>query len=237
MDALVRKLRGRCPHGWAVRSPCIPSSRFEQHKVPRGFSEHERAFIRTRLVEAARTQFSRFGYRKASVEDMARAAGISKGSFYLFFESKAAAFMAAAEAVESELRSRFEAEVAEVPSIGNATDRLRHLFAFHLEALGSTPFLRVALDPEETAALFRELPPALLEAHSRADNAFIEGVLSDWRRDGFPLAVAPATLTAVLKALYVVKLNEDIVGGGQVGDVLARLVEGAARALADPGRS
>lgn len=205
--------------------------------MPRGFSEHERAFIRTRLVEAARTQFSRFGYRKASVEDMARAAGISKGSFYLFFESKAAAFMAAAEAVESELRGRFEAEMAEAPSIENVADRLRHLFTFHLEALGSTPLLRVALDPEETAALFRELPPALLEAHSQADNGYMESVLSDWRRDGLSLTVAPATLTAVLRALYVVKLNEDIVGRGQVGDVLARLVDGAARALVDPGQS
>lgn len=48
--------------------------------------------IRERLLSAGRELFSRYGLRKTTVEDITRAAGIAKGTFYLFFPSKEALY-------------------------------------------------------------------------------------------------------------------------------------------------
>lgn len=49
---------------------------------------------KTRILESAIKLFSSQGYNKASVDDICREAGISKGAFYHHFESKQALFLA-----------------------------------------------------------------------------------------------------------------------------------------------
>src|SRR3989442_12651239 len=44
------------------------------------------------LVAAARAEFARRGLRGARIEDITAACGLSKGAFYLHFESKEALF-------------------------------------------------------------------------------------------------------------------------------------------------
>lgn len=44
--------------------------------------------VRDAILDAAERLLARFGYRKMSVEDIAREAGIGKGTIYLHFESK-----------------------------------------------------------------------------------------------------------------------------------------------------
>ena len=44
---------------------------------------------RRRILQAATEQIVRFGYRKTSVDDVARAAGVAKGTVYLYFKNKA----------------------------------------------------------------------------------------------------------------------------------------------------
>ena len=53
----------------------------------RGPAEHD---VRDRIVVAARQHFSRFGYNKTTVADLAKAIGFSKAYVYKFFESKQA---------------------------------------------------------------------------------------------------------------------------------------------------
>jgi AcrR family transcriptional regulator len=48
---------------------------------------------KTRILESAIKLFSSQGYNKASVDDICREAGISKGAFYHHFESKQALFL------------------------------------------------------------------------------------------------------------------------------------------------
>jgi len=60
--------------------------------MPRAFTGAERAMIRERLLAAGRELFARYGLRKTTVEELARAAGIAKGTFYLFFPSKEALY-------------------------------------------------------------------------------------------------------------------------------------------------
>jgi len=54
------------------------------------------AVVSNRLVVAAREAFAQHGYAGVNVADICSAAGIAKGSFYRYFDSKEAIFLAAA---------------------------------------------------------------------------------------------------------------------------------------------
>src|SRR5260221_3345402 len=51
----------------------------------RGPADHE---VRNQIVTAAKEHFSRYGYEKTTVSDLAKAIGFSKAYIYKFFESK-----------------------------------------------------------------------------------------------------------------------------------------------------
>ena len=53
----------------------------------RGPADHE---VRDQIVTAATEHFSRYGYEKTTVSDLAKAIGFSKAYIYKFFESKQA---------------------------------------------------------------------------------------------------------------------------------------------------
>jgi AcrR family transcriptional regulator len=55
--------------------------------IARGPSDHN---VRTQIVEAAAEHFSRYGYEKTTVSDLAKEIGFSKAYIYKFFDSKQA---------------------------------------------------------------------------------------------------------------------------------------------------
>lgn len=73
------------------------------------------------IVEAAIAVFSRLGFHKARMDDIAREAGVSKGTLYWYFESKDAI-------KEALLQHLFEQEVQEVTTVlaaeGSVSERL-----------------------------------------------------------------------------------------------------------------
>ena len=60
--------------------------------MARGFTEREKENIKRSLQEACKQSWTQYGYKKTSVDDLCKQAGISKGAFYLFCESKEALF-------------------------------------------------------------------------------------------------------------------------------------------------
>src|SRR4051794_10536516 len=62
------------------------------------------------ILEAASRQFARHGFKKTSVEDIAREAGVAKGTVYLAYDSKEEIFY---HAVHRELRN-WVAEVSKI---------------------------------------------------------------------------------------------------------------------------
>src|SRR5215470_2305575 len=73
--------------------------------MPKGFTDREKALIRAGLLEKGRELFATYGLRKTNVEDLTRAVGISKGAFYLFFESKEALFFELLEHFEADFQA------------------------------------------------------------------------------------------------------------------------------------
>ncbi len=60
--------------------------------MARSFTEQEKENIKRSLQAACKQSWTQYGYKKTSVDELCKQVGISKGAFYLFFESKEALF-------------------------------------------------------------------------------------------------------------------------------------------------
>lgn len=61
--------------------------------MPKGFTEQERINISEKLITECKLSWKKYGYKKTSIDDLCKKVGISKGAFYLFFETKESLFM------------------------------------------------------------------------------------------------------------------------------------------------
>lgn len=88
---------------------------------------------RRRLLEAAEQVFGELGFRRASIAEIVRRAGVAQGTFYLYFASKEDIFRALVRHMSHELRKAIATAVA------GLSDR------FEIEREGYRTFFRFVL--------------------------------------------------------------------------------------------
>ena len=94
----------------------------------RGPADHE---VRSQIVAAATEHFSRYGYEKTAVSDLAKAIGYSKAYIYKFFESK----QAIGEMICANCLQEIVAEVrSAVAQADQPPEKLRRMFKSITEA-------------------------------------------------------------------------------------------------------
>src|SRR5207249_8869935 len=88
----------------------------------RGPADHT---VREQIVVAAREHFSRYGYAKTTVSDLAKSIGFSKAYIYKFFDSK----QAIGEAICARTLTSIVAAVEEaVASAATPSEKFRRMF-------------------------------------------------------------------------------------------------------------
>ncbi|KUZ40901.1 AcrR family transcriptional regulator [Burkholderia territorii] len=101
----------------------------------RGPSDHE---VRAQIVDAATEYFSRYGYEKTTVSDLAKEIGFSKAYIYKFFDSK----QAIGQVICANRLAAIVAAVSEnVDGAHGATEKFRRMFKTLL-ASGSQLFFQ-----------------------------------------------------------------------------------------------
>ncbi len=94
----------------------------------RGPVEHD---VRAQIATAAREHFSRYGYEKTTVSDLAKAIGFSKAYVYKFFESK----QVIGEMICSNCLAKIEAEIRQaVAEAEHPPEQLRQMFKAIVQA-------------------------------------------------------------------------------------------------------
>jgi AcrR family transcriptional regulator len=93
--------------------------------VRRAMSDTEKAGRRTDILAAAKKVFARKGYHATTIADIAKAAKLSYGSIYWYFDSKDALFHALMEAEGQALRDHVTEAMDSTPARGSPDAPLR----------------------------------------------------------------------------------------------------------------
>ncbi len=173
--------------------------------MPKAFKPDEKEAIRTRLVEEGSQRFATLGLQKTSVEELARACGISKGAFYGFFESKEALFLVVMELVEK----RFRQELLEKLSEPGPTPRARlvALLGHAFQRWKDIPTMQF-LALSEYDQLMRRMPVDIFEEHKKADNEFMAELIERCRGAGIPIQISAVEMRQLSYALVLTSLHE-----------------------------
>ncbi len=174
--------------------------------MPKGFTEYEKELIRKRLIEQGYKQFSAYGLKKTKVEELAEAAKISKGAFYLFYESKEALFMDVAELAEQRYRQEILATIA-LPG-PSPRARLLAVFKKALALLKKIPILQF-FTSSDYDLLFRRIPAEKLQEHLASDRMFFEELVTRCQNAGIPIVARPEEISSLLYPLVLAIMHED----------------------------
>lgn len=188
----------------------------------RGPADHE---VRDQIVAAAKEHFSRYGYEKTTVSDLARAIGFSKAYIYKFFESK----QAIGEMICANCLRQIEDEVAAaVAEAEQPPDKLRRLFKVTTEA-SLRLFFQDRKLYEIAASAATERWQSVL-AYEERTQKLLRGVLMEGRQSGDFERKTPLDETAM--AIYLVMrpyldpllLQHSFEGVGEAPGLLVSLV-------------
>ena len=172
--------------------------------MPRAFSEKEKEVIRRQMRERSKHLFELHGLRKTSVDEITQAAGISKGAFYQFYDSKEELFLEIMEQMESELRESI-LEYTVQPK-ANARQNVRQILSRFLLTYDAYPLLR-NFNQADFDYLVRKLPPERAQAHTNRDQKFFESFIKKVKREGIALKVPPRVALNLIFSLFLFSLH------------------------------
>jgi AcrR family transcriptional regulator len=190
--------------------------------MPKGFTEREKTIIRAKLLEKGRECLVTYGIRKTNIEDLTDAAGISKGAFYLFFESKETLFFEIFGQFEDEYQTRL-LDVAAQPG-ESPRDVVKHYLRSAFSIWRAHP-LFTRFDQAEFEYLVRKLPEEVVQANARKDEVFIDRLFEQWRGRGIDLDCSPGLFFGLTRALFFVSLRADEIGPENYSAVIELLID------------
>ncbi len=174
--------------------------------MPKAFSPQERERIESRLIAVGKRLINRSGIRFLVVDDVAREAGISKGSFYSFHPSREEFILAVFESWEKEHRGALIREVVE--GEGSFHERLERFFIGAFRILEKEPGL-ATLGVKDIQMIMERLPPERIEAHKAADDrALAEAFGGKEGMELFPPTLLMA-LQGLAPALFAIALHRE----------------------------
>ncbi|MFY1826093.1 TetR/AcrR family transcriptional regulator [Myxococcus fulvus] len=137
-------------------------------------SEH-----RIAILDAATDSFSRLGFKKTSIEDIAKRAGIGKGTVYLHFESKEALLGAVIDRNRGEALVHLEAAVRRA---GSPEAKLRTFIEVREAQL--TRVTRTLSLPEATMLEFIPVAEPFLREDRARELALLESIIVEGKAQG-----------------------------------------------------
>ncbi len=131
-----------------------------------GKRQQKKEITRRAIVSAAVDLFSRNGYEKTSIEDLAKAAGIGKSTVYTYFKAKEEIFLAFCD---EEFEYSFTALRDRVDAEAPLIEQLHALFMSQYEFVTSNRefgriLIRETLFPETVTSLAKESNQRYLDA-------------------------------------------------------------------------
>ncbi len=196
--------------------------------MPKHFQAKEKEIIYHRLMEEGKKSWGLYGIKRTNIDEICHAVGISKGSFYSFFDSKELFFM--------EIREKSEQEIKEIlmevtlHHEGSSKERFIAALSEVFQEVRRHPWLiSLMKNRGEYEQLLRKLPQERVEKHIAEDQEDIEKLMMLLGLD--TEAVDIKTVATAIRALFFILLHEQELGKEHIESVINLLVEGLAERL------
>ena len=188
------------------------------------FTDEQNKQIRNDLIWEARRCGITIGMRKTSVERLTEAVGISKGSFYKFFDSKELLFFAVLENIHTECFMAAQKSLQENESLPPAGRAAAAILAACRWLADTKAFVFIENDAD---FLLHRLPEEVKSAHYHDDETHIRALLE---AGGLQPKGGMALAAATVRGLILTVSHQEQIGA-LYPQVLETLVRGASREL------
>ena len=188
------------------------------------FTDEQNEQIRNDLIREAQRCGITIGMRKTSVEQLTEAVGISKGSFYKFFDSKELLFFAVLEDIHTECFAAAQKSLQENAALDPADRAAAAILAACRWLSRTKAFVFIENDAD---FLLHRLPEEVKTAHYHDDETHIRQLLEKY--DLVPNCGISLAAAMVRGLILTVSHKEQI--GELYPQVLETLVYGACREL------
>ena len=188
------------------------------------FTEYETEQLRKALLKETRHCAVTLGMKKTSVDQLTKAVGIAKGSFYKFYESKEMLFFAVLEGIHSELYGVADQALSETASLPTSERVAKAILAVckRLSDTGDMIFIE-----NDAKLLLQRLPEEVKKVHYHDDETHIRQLLEKY--DLVPKSGTSLAVATVFGLILTVSHKEQI--GELYPQVLETLVNGTCREL------
>lgn len=196
--------------------------------MPKIFSDDDRETIRKSLMKAGREHFLRYGIRRTKIEELAAEAGIAKGTFYNFFESKEDLCLTIYDLEELAMRKETE-EI--LRNVDDPEETLVALMDYSLRFVRGDSLLTRLRESGEYRLLVRGVGRERLSEHLDNDLEFAREVVEELQRKGAACRTEPKVIAGVLRAFVMLTFHENEIGKDIFTAVMGRLARWIAKGL------
>ena len=170
------------------------------------FTDEQRLQIRERLLESAQRHASQEGVMKTSLDTLTSEAGISKSSFYKFYESKEALFLEVAARWEDQILESAQQSLSSDEELTSKERAARFVYAVFetIHQMGIQRFLR-----EDLQYLNAFLPKDEARAHCLTS---ARGIFDSLRAARIRFTESEETVLAVIQLMYLSILSIGDIG-------------------------
>lgn len=174
------------------------------------FTADERERIRALLLDAGEDLFASQGLKKTSLDELVAPAGVAKGSFYAFFDSKEALYAAVMVRRAPLIAERLAPALAAPADVDGVAALLREF----TDVLTTDPFYRRLLThPDELRAVARRVAPEDIARVGPHLVTPLTDYIERGQRDGLLVAdIAPETVMGVMRSAGLIVMNRELFG-------------------------
>ena len=191
--------------------------------MAKAFTESGKELIRQNLLQKGRDYFTRYGLKKTSVEELAQAVGIAKGSFYKFFDSKEALFLAVHEASEEKLRNDLMSRLEEIK---DPADKLRLFLKNSFLIMEEDPLLATVFSKGGLDGISGFLSSGEYEEHYHQSIAFMNELIRQWQSEGVIRQQLDAEVAGnMIASSFFIFLQRETLGAEMYARVTDMLIE------------
>lgn len=190
------------------------------------FTDFETEQIRKALLKETRRCAVTLGMKKTSVDQLTKAVGIAKGSFYKFYESKEMIFFAVLESIHSELYGVADEVLSKNKNLAPSERIAEAVLAVckRLSDTGDMLFIE-----NDAKLLLQRLPDEVKKVHYHDDETHIKQLLEKY---ALKTQKGASLVAATVRGLILTVSHQEQIGE-LYPQVLKTLVYGASKELFD----